>query len=367
MRSDMEADRTRLSDIEVQILDLKRSISALRAEKEVVRERLNSYRYPVLTLPNEIVSEIFVHFLPNYPYCPPLVGALSPTTLTRICQKWREVALATPMLWRAIELFRYSMSFQRLDQMFDLWTRRSFSSALSIRVPNSDISRALLPTLMSHRARWEYLEIYVGSDFVVHGPLPRLRHLDLIVRDEQVAFHDAPLLRTVTINIVQANYYIVLPWHQLTRLTLHVLVRPISNPVAILRHTPNLVHCDLLLSEGRVEPPGPWDKVTLRHLESFSIRQHCGKVMRYMELFHLPALRILRVEERVLGHLPTLLLASLLSKWGCDLQELRVTGERHTCDSVFLAAFPAVPKINFDSPYLEETTNEEEDEDNEGG
>ncbi|KAJ7641164.1 hypothetical protein FB45DRAFT_712335, partial [Roridomyces roridus] len=57
---------------------------------------------PVLTLPNEITSEIFVHFLPPYPVCPPMTGLDSPTSLTHICRQWREIALATPKLWRAI-------------------------------------------------------------------------------------------------------------------------------------------------------------------------------------------------------------------------------------------------------------------------
>ncbi|KAJ6504124.1 hypothetical protein C8R47DRAFT_177927 [Mycena vitilis] len=54
------------------------------------------------TLPNEITSEIFLHFLPVYPRCPPLTGNLSPTCLTHICRRWREIALTTPALWRAM-------------------------------------------------------------------------------------------------------------------------------------------------------------------------------------------------------------------------------------------------------------------------
>jgi hypothetical protein len=89
-------DRTRLAEIKTQIRDLERSLAELRAEKTLVQERLSSCTYPVLTLPNEIVSKIFIHFLPLRPLCPPLTGRLSPTTLTQICRHWREVAHATP-------------------------------------------------------------------------------------------------------------------------------------------------------------------------------------------------------------------------------------------------------------------------------
>ncbi|KAF7376699.1 F-box domain-containing protein [Mycena sanguinolenta] len=72
----MEADRVLLMDLAAQILDVERSPSELRAEQQ---ERLDAYKYPVLTLSNEVISEIFVHFLPVYPSA---TGLASPTTLT---------------------------------------------------------------------------------------------------------------------------------------------------------------------------------------------------------------------------------------------------------------------------------------------
>ncbi|KAJ7701687.1 hypothetical protein B0H16DRAFT_1640572 [Mycena metata] len=87
------ADRARLEEIEVEVLNLQRSIGILRAEEKQVKKRLNSRYYPVLTLPNELVSEIFLHFLPEYPRCPPMCGGLSPITLTQICRSWREIAI----------------------------------------------------------------------------------------------------------------------------------------------------------------------------------------------------------------------------------------------------------------------------------
>ncbi|KAJ7897415.1 hypothetical protein B0H13DRAFT_2521789 [Mycena leptocephala] len=78
MLAALDTDRTRVADIEAQILDLERSLSALRDEKALVQERLDAYKYPVLTLPSEIISEIFIHFLPTYPL-PPLIGIFSPS------------------------------------------------------------------------------------------------------------------------------------------------------------------------------------------------------------------------------------------------------------------------------------------------
>ncbi|KAJ7130362.1 hypothetical protein C8R44DRAFT_872173 [Mycena epipterygia] len=96
------ADRARLADVKPQILKLKTSILLLHQEEELLCGRL---AYPVLTLPNEIVSEIFLHLLPVYPERPPMTGRLSPTVLCLICRKWRDIAMSTPALWRAIALF----------------------------------------------------------------------------------------------------------------------------------------------------------------------------------------------------------------------------------------------------------------------
>ncbi|KAJ7885080.1 hypothetical protein B0H14DRAFT_2217607, partial [Mycena olivaceomarginata] len=96
------------------------------AEKFRAQERLDSYVYPVLTLPNEIVSEIFVHSLPVYPSPPPISGLLSPTRLSHICRRWRQVALTTPRLWRAISL-PDSYSVDRLKVWLDLSGRLPLS------------------------------------------------------------------------------------------------------------------------------------------------------------------------------------------------------------------------------------------------
>ncbi|KAF7335111.1 F-box domain-containing protein [Mycena venus] len=100
----LTADRARVADLDAQIQDIERSLAALQLQKSVAQERLDTFKYSVLTLPNEIVSEIFIHFLPIYPSCLPFGGALSPIHLTQICHRWREIALATPALWRAVSL-----------------------------------------------------------------------------------------------------------------------------------------------------------------------------------------------------------------------------------------------------------------------
>ncbi|KAJ7704542.1 hypothetical protein B0H17DRAFT_1224669 [Mycena rosella] len=93
--SERAADRARVERLEAQILELQHTLGALQQEKDLVQGRLDTYTYPVLTLPNEIVSEIFVNFLPVYPQRSPLSGPRSPALLAQICRKWRAIALET--------------------------------------------------------------------------------------------------------------------------------------------------------------------------------------------------------------------------------------------------------------------------------
>ncbi|KAJ7259389.1 hypothetical protein C8J57DRAFT_1019314, partial [Mycena rebaudengoi] len=94
-----------ISELDARILALEDSLAAARREREGLNSRLGDYKYPILTLPVEITSEIFIAFLPLYAKCPdPMIRLLSPTLLGQVCRNWREIAFDTPRLWRAIEL-----------------------------------------------------------------------------------------------------------------------------------------------------------------------------------------------------------------------------------------------------------------------
>ncbi|KAJ7720010.1 hypothetical protein B0H16DRAFT_1739040 [Mycena metata] len=156
------ADQTRLEEIEAKVLDLQRSIGIPRAE-EKLKKRLNSRYYPVLTLPNELVSEIFLHFLPEYPRCPPLWGRLSPMTLTQICRQWREIAISTPRLWRAISFNPH------LD-------RKNTLTLFADSMQHSDITLVRLESLvLNHFA----VDDDPAEDYILSFIVPALRRLQI--------------------------------------------------------------------------------------------------------------------------------------------------------------------------------------------
>ncbi|KAJ7935126.1 hypothetical protein B0H13DRAFT_2472932 [Mycena leptocephala] len=336
MLNGLEADRIRIADLEAQILDLERSLSALRNEKVLVQERLDAYKYPVLTLPNEIVSEIFIHFLPVYPLCPPLAGILSPTSLTQICRKWRDIALATPALWRALESRCCPLSIHTNE--YEEW----------IHVPE------ILSTLVPHCARWEHLRLRLLSHFP-DGPLPLLRHLDLTLEKySDLTFPNMPLLRTAVLHNV-ANSKIGLPWSQLTSLTLRAIYP--DECLSILQQTLNLVHCDVHWEADvfRSDSNGARPKITFPYLESLTLwNPNDDLVIWHLDTFIVPALRSLTTPERFLGpgSNPIESLASFMSKSGCRLQEVCITGLRTVSGRSFRQAFPSIRRFSFSGPWL---------------
>ncbi|KAJ7044672.1 hypothetical protein C8F04DRAFT_593641 [Mycena alexandri] len=181
----LDAQRTHAANLDIQILALERSLTALRAQRTMVQERLNSYIYPVLTLPNEIVSEIFIRFVPVYPERPSRDGIHSPNNLTHICRKWRDIALATPDLWRAMRLsigYSSDIYLSRQLQELDAWLSRSRSCPFSFEVHSTfNSSKGAFIFSPARTARWEQLKASFNTrrSFILETPMPLLRHLDL--------------------------------------------------------------------------------------------------------------------------------------------------------------------------------------------
>ncbi|KAF7335390.1 F-box domain-containing protein [Mycena venus] len=364
MLSALAADRARIAELDAQIQDLERSLAAFRHEKSVAQKRLDSYKFPVLTLPNEIISEIFVHFLPTYPSCPPLCGSLSPSRLTQICRRWREIALATPALWRAVSLSKGSF-FLRGDPKH-IWLARSGSLPLSIHMDeyadgNVDGGLDLLAAALLHHARVEYLKLRFinSSPDTIDGGMPLLHHLDLeLDYDLQKALiiRDAPFLRSAVLDVI-ATTNVVLPWTQLTQLTLRAI--SVDHCVPILQKTTNLVHCELELFE-RVESD-PLPDITLPNLESLCCNgwRDDRPMTDTLGIFIVPALRSLEVTEEFLQPSPIDALKSFVSKSGCKLHKVCINGERSVGKIAYRTTFPSI-QLLFNGPYVSGEEDEQE-------
>ncbi|KAK6977977.1 F-box domain-containing protein [Favolaschia claudopus] len=364
----LEADRAivaekaaRIFELEAQIATLRSSIEVLSAAQWSAQERLDSYKYPVLTLPNEIVSEIFQHSLPPYPTPLSLVGASVPTSLTQICRKWREVAHSTPSLWRSIELNGCTGDHQKqVVFMAGIWLERSGSIPLSIQSSHPSTTSLLIPAIIGHTARWEHITLSLNHSHqlltIVDKPMPLLRTLYLNFHQNAhhpLVLENLPLLRTVMLDDFESPS-VSLPWSQLTSLSLRNLHS--QECMSILRQTQCLVVCTLLMwtplksqsisvhSDSRVD-------VSLSFLETFVIEQRSDVLAvgeEFISRLVTPTLCRLELPEDFLhwpGSVPTASLKSFLSKSGCMLAELRIT-KAFVPEDIYRSAFSFVPSIH---------------------
>ncbi|KAJ7073852.1 hypothetical protein C8F01DRAFT_3801 [Mycena amicta] len=343
------AARARLSGIEEKIERPGRSsdeLASLRAERDRIREGLDQYKYPVLTLPNEMISEIFIYYLPPYPDCPPLVGPGSPTLLLGICRLWREIALHSPLLWRAISLGSLNDDFGAKIAL--TWLERSgpstllsfeFSVGICTTENISEPLDRLLQALIAYRSRWQYGYFHVLNSHVplICGPAPHLVSLDIncqrqyrIVNSslESIVLRDTPCLRSICMWDVGYGPA-SLPWSQLTDLTLLDAHFPAC--AASWKDSPNLLRCKLVLTSVALTA----DRIHIRlpRLATLILETDTeldGNV-NCLTYFTLPSLRRLEIATEFLGgHDPVARaeqLQSFIAQSHCPLQRLRIIGD----------------------------------------
>ncbi|KAJ7720911.1 hypothetical protein B0H16DRAFT_380197 [Mycena metata] len=367
-RNSLAADRTRIAVIKAKILELQRSISSLTEENDLLQDRLDAYTYPVLTLPNELVSEIFLHFLPVYPQPPPIIGRSSPNVLGQICREWREIAFRTPVLWRAITLsLRNGKRLDQKHRLLELWLQRSGSCLLSIHMDlevdavdlEGDVGTETLDlfthTLAAHSARWEYLRLYspVHPFPSISAPLPFLRALLMgpvkpIVNGTPntesltQALYAAPLLRDVAVVFWREHCISLYPWSQLTRFIGHSILPHLF--VDILAQAHNLTYCHVFVyGRGATQTAR---NVTLPYLSTLILRgliPH-GMSWTFLDVFTFPALRKLEVAETLLQGDPIGRLKSLVTRSRCSLEALYLENPTVPLES-YRTALPTVGTI----------------------
>ncbi|KAJ7019870.1 hypothetical protein C8F04DRAFT_325219 [Mycena alexandri] len=311
----------------------------------------------LFTLPTEIVCKIFTHFLPTYPLCPPLAGPLSPTLLTHVYRQWREIAIATPSLWRAITFstYGYNRPGDGHLHIVKMWLQRSGGYPLSLEIIEGfpGFASAAVELIIPHAIRWEYVKFHsLPTDLhTIEGSLPLLRQLDLgpdCSIDDPLPALGMPLLRTVALDCSYAElseWPIALPWAQLTSLTIINTIPERCAP--LLQQTPNLIHCTLdLIQDAYDDLP----HIILPFLKSLVLTgEPAAPTTAFLAVLEVPALRTLHLPHVSLGEEdPSKFLASFISNSGCTLQELGISGPRSLqADDAYRQAFPSIPKFSF--------------------
>ncbi|KAJ7645814.1 hypothetical protein B0H17DRAFT_1103695 [Mycena rosella] len=285
MRSSSFTDAELLRDLRSKLVELDLGM------RYAIRRALDSIFYPILTVPAEIMEEIFVFCLPDNGDDPLVPDpSVAPLVLLKVCKQWRSIALSTPRLWCSIRVNLRSQQFKRSLPLLECWLARARSRPLSVAVVYATFKESpspdfLIQSLTRSSEQWQDIRLELPFKDLqrlhgIEGHIPLLRKLLIGPTDAYsagmqgmrvapiTAFSDAPSLREVHL-VTGYPFTIELPWAQLTKLQATSL--SVCECLEILEASPALVHCFLSLRQSfdtahaiRIPP--------LEHLEVLTLR-----------------------------------------------------------------------------------------------
>jgi hypothetical protein len=354
--------RTDMSRLDDEIRQLQETTQERLRIRETLSEYMKEHEAaltPIERLAPEVLSEIFLHCLPpksNHV----LSDIKAPGTrniilrLSRICCRWRKVALSTLGLYTSITLRGnqrgnlrgrgrgFNRGHHRGDRnplaldvaVTKTWLSRSGTLPLSLNIAPVESTGHFHPAIdeaLPHSDRWEEISLtYPFSSIsnlnVIKGRLRCLDslkfkldgHFDTAARQPIDAFEIAPRLHSVEIKSRLSPHIFTLPWSQLTYLKAHVQ-NYLEDCLDVLSLCHNLRTCSLrwkfqLLVVRR--PP-----IRMLHLHSLDIESSASSDDPFTYL-SLPALRICNYVNFNNNVWNNLEFVSFLSRSQCSLQKL---------------------------------------------
>ncbi|KAJ7141522.1 hypothetical protein C8R46DRAFT_921248 [Mycena filopes] len=331
----LDFTRGRIAELDADILALTQAISQIKLERKVLKKHLASYIYPVLTLPNEVVAEIFLQTLDGPSF---LGGRASPIYLGHICQRWRDIALSTPSLWSGMSIIMHHFRPSQTSylELLELWLARSRDCPLTISFTNKLQTGVGTPSLaikaiLAHQTRWDTVALDMAWDALpnIQGDLPLLRSLDIRLRDTSAAppmgmagsarAFSGPKLRIVILSGPKVHM-LGLPWAQLTSITIETSLEAM---VQILRTTS-------ALRELSVRPyldmrdPSYWDRLPsippLMHLRTLAFARATRVIPSLLRKLTLPALKHIELPMLCLPEV-----VEILTRSRCPLDGLQIS------------------------------------------
>ncbi|KAJ7125807.1 hypothetical protein C8R43DRAFT_958278 [Mycena crocata] len=359
--------RRHINAVDSRIAYLVGCIRKLQQHRYILKAHLDAYVYPVLTLPNEIISEIFLHCV-SFDRTDPIPSPQkAPLLLGQICHLWREIALSTPSLWNMITLDIIKVdAYESQLRLLDMWLTRSRASPLTISLfyRNPQDPDGLGPIYGGSAI----LNIPFADLILIEGDMPLLEELALGITDmfplivyppdpswPVQRFDHAPKLTDVIFLRGLEPTVFTLPWAQLT----HISVRDTEprQVVDVLRSAMNVIYLnaelvwssdtDALVAVPAVPP--------LAHLEILYLTGALNHAShrQILEKLTLPALVLLTVSERCFGILegPEGYVQELIARSECETGCMHIT----VTDAWFTGrhyrrAWPAVHMISVEHP-----------------
>ncbi|KAJ7455797.1 hypothetical protein FB451DRAFT_1277441 [Mycena latifolia] len=351
-----------LAEIKSAILRHKACIAALEerqreAEKDLTRALVV---YPVLTLPNEIISRIFVECLPSHGRVRPS-RRRAPLLLAQICRHWREIALSTCQLWTSVDI---DTGFPQQGMavvesvsdgvvfLLQTWFSRAGSCPLSLTFRSSyrRLPMTVLSIIPSVAGQLHRLELSLSSEDLqsVKQLCISLPHLQRLAIDSEHFRHtNSPELRPISIfpntpslrdlsihhqrsSISELNMYPNLTSLQLPRVSPGMLLQ-------ILGSRPQIMQLTAYLDKSAPLIPAP---TTVIHLHSLTMGGDLKSAEAALNCLTIP--NLVRLELHIGFALKPSCLLSFLKRSACALDHLALA---FNYSRSFIDCFTALPSL----------------------
>ncbi|KAJ7185197.1 hypothetical protein C8R46DRAFT_1185014 [Mycena filopes] len=325
-----------LHELRRRLSSLDAMIALLSAEREKLQAESDAVVYPILSLPTEITTEIFLRCGSDFSLRPdPSKG---PLLLAQICHQWREITIHTPEIWRSL----YFTDLCQSIELFKLWLDRSGNAPLNLTVHGwrSPQAQSLVAASILHAHHWQDVKFGLPvSSFptldLANTSLPLLRSISLDILDQfgdnavtgvsVVTLINAPLLREAHLHVLP-KVKIDLLWSQITTLKLDSM--DLTECISLLRECCDLVELTVLTT-GEAHPSGSLVLPILEHI-------NCSPDL--LEHLTLPHLHRLEITDHVQPHV----LSNLSNRSACPLRTLSLSCRAMPAETI-IACLAAVP------------------------
>jgi hypothetical protein len=275
----------------------------------------NAEPFPWRHIAVEIVEIIFIFCLPTTLFIEPDAHA-APLLLCNVSRTWRQIAQSTPLLWASLNASSRSLKNVNL---VETWLTRAGAHPLSLEIhtiPCFSDPLTVFRIFLRHLPRCKRFKLIVESDyfhvfadamsspeFQEIPPLPLLESIDVLFYRLLLSPHhfmklfyaivaSAPLIsefRYAGDRGVLSYVWLVVPWIQLTSVSLYCGLRP-EEGVEILRLAPNLSEIAMCFTFTDIPPRTPVPFVV--HLRLRQLRIEAAAVaLPILDHLTLPALQ----------------------------------------------------------------------------
>ncbi|KAG1868304.1 hypothetical protein DFJ58DRAFT_723557 [Suillus subalutaceus] len=357
-------------------LEIVRNNHASYRQRYLVEEKADiiqnisrrSFSSPISRLPTEILSEIFLYCLPEDEH---LVheSKQAPVLLTKICRRWREVAVGLPRLWCRLQLEVGYDDWQQRAFCYDFWLKRSGRCPLSLKLKSSTDWGELRSLLQPHVQQISTLSLdfqscdgpFMMEDFHALQELTiRQDVLYDLARGTSHTLSKLPVnLRRINMldlcfNLKKLDFFTDSAWAHLTHI--EISIDGLDAFTRILRLCPNLCSLKMFGVFYSIQTPEPITHTNLQSLRmSWSVLWSTDEQdIGLFNVITLPNLHVLEVSNA--GWWPHGSFAKFLTRSKCPLERLIFgsgvwTTERQRAEYATLVPsfeFIADPEIDFD-------------------